>query len=223
MKTRILILLYFTIGLAFIIMAQLGWFIPGLILKSMIMPVLIIFYVVSIRGEFPRFHRFILAGFVFSWAGDILLELAQNNESFFMLGLIGFLLAQVMYLAAFISTPGPNAVFGYLLIPIVLYGFALVFFLYPDLGEMKIPVIVYAVVILSMLAGAVNRLEKVKRQSFFLVLTGAILFVLSDSTIAVNKFSYPFEGARVVIMTLYITGQYLIALGCIRQTESSPA
>ena len=115
----------------------------------------------------------------------------------FIPGLVFFLLAHLMYLWVFISTPGKNSVLSsrvYLLIPVLLFGIGLIVFLYNDLGEMRIPVIMYAVVILLMLSGAINRIEKVNRKSYWLVLAGAILFVISDSFIAINKFSMPFEG-----------------------------
>ena len=82
---------------------------------------------------------------------------------------------------------------------------------------MRLPVIVYAVVILTMLTGAINRIEKVKKESYFLVLAGAILFVISDSSIAVNKFSHQFDSSGMVIMSTYIVAQYLIVAGYISQ------
>jgi uncharacterized membrane protein YhhN len=83
---------------------------------------------------------------------------------------------------------------------------------------MRIPVIIYAVVILTMLAGAINRIEKVNRQSCIMVLAGAILFVISDSAIAVNKFSYQFESSEIVVMSTYVLAQFLIIKGYIRQS-----
>jgi uncharacterized membrane protein YhhN len=68
-----------------------------------------------------------------------------------------------------------------------------------------------------MLAGAINRIDKVKKKSFWLVLAGAILFVISDSAIAINKFSYKFEYSGLVIMSTYIVAQYLIVTGYINQ------
>jgi uncharacterized membrane protein YhhN len=68
-----------------------------------------------------------------------------------------------------------------------------------------------------MLAGAINRIDKVKKKSFWLVLAGAILFVISDSAIAINKFSYHFEYSGIVIMSAYIVAQYLIVTGYIEQ------
>jgi uncharacterized membrane protein YhhN len=99
----------------------------------------------------------------------------------------------------------------------MIFGIGLVSFLYGDLAEMKLPVIIYAIVILTMLSGAINRSEKVNQHSYWLVLAGAILFVISDSAIAVNKFSLPFESSGIVIMSTYILAQYLIVTGYIYQ------
>jgi len=76
---------------------------------------------------------------------------------------------------------------------------------------------VYSTFIIVMLAGAINRIEKVNHTSYYLVLTGAILFVLSDSAIAVNKFSYNFPYSGTVIMSTYVIAQYLIVTGYIKQ------
>jgi uncharacterized membrane protein YhhN len=92
-----------------------------------------------------------------------------------------------------------------------------VYYLYNDLAEMRLPVILYSIIILTMLAGAINRLEKVNRTSYYLILTGAILFVLSDSSIAINKFGHHFELSGTVIMSTYVIAQFLIILGYIRQ------
>lgn len=166
------------------------------------------------------FNRLILSAIVFSWLGDVTLQLQSRNDMFFMIGLSCFLIAQVMFLIAFFSTKGENILFFkkiYLIIPVILYGVIMVYILYNHLGDMKIPVIVYTIVILTMLTAAMNRQNKVNRQSYILVLVGAILFVLSDSMIALNKFVYPFILSRVVIMTSYILAEYLIAIGCLRQ------
>ena len=82
---------------------------------------------------------------------------------------------------------------------------------------MKIPVIIYTVVILTMLTSALNREKKVNRQSYILVLVGAILFVISDSIIAIDKFRYHFALSGIAIMSTYVTAQYFIAIGCLKQ------
>jgi uncharacterized membrane protein YhhN len=124
----------------------------------------------------------------------------------------------------FLLTPGKNSIVTnriWLLIPVIIYGLVLVFYLYNDLAEMRLPVIIYAAVILTMLSGALNRREKVNRKSYYLVLAGAILFVISDSSIAVNKFSHQFESSGIVIMATYVVAQYLIIAGYISQFRAS--
>jgi len=162
----------------------------------------------------------ILAALVFSWCGDVLLQLTRFNEFFFLAGLGSFLLAQVMYLIAFFSTPGKNIITGsgsWILLIVAAYGAVLIYYLWDGLGDMKIPVLIYAMVILTMLSAAIDRKGKVNRISFLLVLYGAILFVMSDSMIAINKFRYPFDLANIAIMLTYITAQYLIITGCLKQ------
>jgi uncharacterized membrane protein YhhN len=154
-----------------------------------------------------------LAGLFLSWAGDVILDLS------FVPGLTCFLVAHVMYLSVFLLSPGENMLFRryYLLIPVALYGVGLTWYLYNDLAEMRIPVILYTIIILAMLSAAINRLMKVNRPSYWLVFAGAILFVLSDSAIAVNKFTLPFNFSAIFIMSTYVIAQYLIITGYIRQ------
>ena len=215
-------ILYFAIGIAFIALETIGVVWTGIAIKSLIIPLLIWLYLRFTGGQWNRFHGLIVMGLVFSWMGDILLQLTQFRDIFFLVGLASFLVTQLLYTIAFFSTPGRNTLFFrkvYLLIPIVLYGWGILSLLSDGLGDMKGPVTIYTIVILSMLAASINREKKVNRQSFLLVFAGAVLFVLSDSMIAINRFTQPFELARIAIMSSYITAQYLIAVGCARQNN----
>jgi uncharacterized membrane protein YhhN len=62
-----------------------------------------------------------------------------------------------------------------------------------------------------MLCLAINFWLTQKTTKAKLALSGAILFVLSDSVIAVNKFSYEFFLAKLFILALYFTAQWRIA------------
>ena len=220
MKKYGIALLYFLAGICFIILQGHLTFTIDILIKALIIPLLIILLLFNINQESNRLHAFILAGLFFSWAGDVILEFADKNENLFVPGLVSFLLAHVMYIMVFVSTRGKNSFAGpgiLLLLPVLIYGVALVSFLYAGLGAMRLPVIVYAAVILTMLSAAINRKGKVNKKSYWLVLTGAILFVISDSVIAINKFSLGFQSAGIVIMATYILGQYLIVTGYIWQ------
>jgi uncharacterized membrane protein YhhN len=223
MKNRVISALYFLIGIIAIILLDQPSFYPGFIAKSLIIPSLMILIVVNFNLVANKLHLYLFAGLFFSWVGDMTLEFTRINEIFFVIGLICFLLAHLMYLVVFLKTPGKNIILtkkAYLLIPVIIYGIVLVTYLYNDLAEMRIPVILYAAVILSMLAAAINRKDKVNVASFYMVLAGAVLFVISDSTIAVNKFSHHFDFSGIVIMVTYIVAQYLIVSGYVCQFKN---
>jgi uncharacterized membrane protein YhhN len=223
MKNRVISALYFLIGIIAIILLDQPSFYPGFIAKSLIIPSLMILIVVNFNLVANKLHLYLFAGLFFSWVGDMTLEFTRINEIFFVIGLICFLLAHLMYLVVFLKTPGKNIILtkkAYLLIPVIIYGIVLVTYLYNDLAEMRIPVILYAAVILSMLAAAINRKDKVNVASFYMVLAGAVLFVISDSTIAVNKFSHHFDFSGIVIMATYIVAQYLIVSGYVCQFKN---
>ncbi len=212
--------LYFATGVAFIALEAYGAVWAGIAVKSLIIPMLIWLYLRFVLGQGNRFHSLIITALVCSWLGDVTLQLAQFNESFFLVGLGSFLITHLIYMIAFIMTPGQNILFFrkiFLLVPVVAYGWGILRLLKDGLGEMRLPVTLYTAVILGMLLAAINREKKVNRQSFLLVVAGAALFILSDSLIAVNKFVQSFELARTAIMSSYITAQYLIAVGCARQ------
>jgi uncharacterized membrane protein YhhN len=223
MKNTAISILYYSVGCICILLQDHTSFYPGFIAKALIIPLLMILFISNIKAIKTPMNSCMFAGLFFSWAGDVMLEFANNSTNMFILGLGSFLLAHVMYFIVFISTPGKNFIVTsrfLIIIPVIVYGLALVSFLYSDLGDMRVPVIAYAVVILTMLAGALNRKEKVTSQSYWLVLGGAVLFVISDSAIAINKFSHPFEFSGVVVMSTYIVAQYLIITGYIYQDRS---
>jgi uncharacterized membrane protein YhhN len=218
MKTKVLALVYFLTGILFIAFESSP--LPALILKALIIPLLMALFLVNIRLADNRLHIMLLAGLFFSWTGDVILEIPNSIGDLFIPGLVCFLLAHVMYLSVFLITGGENVIFGkrpYLLTPVIVYGAILIWYLYDGLGPMRLPVILYALVILSMLAGAVNLFGKVSRMSYRMILAGAILFVISDSTIAINKFHHHFEAASVAVMVTYLAAQFLIVTGYIRE------
>ena len=211
MKPRTIVLVYFLIGTLYTLINNRLPFGLAVILKGMIIPALIIYYLISVRRNI---NVPVLAALVLSWAGDVAIDFS------FIPGLAFFLLSQVMYIVVFSGIPGKSVVFFrkiYLLIPLVLFGSALVAILYKNLDGMKVPVIFYAAVILSMVAAAINRMDRVNRISYITVLCGAILFVISDSLIAINKFYTPFRYSGIAIMSTYIIAQYLIIYGIVKQ------
>ena len=222
MKTTILTFVYFIIGILFLIFENNPSYIPAFTLKALMIPVLAVIFLLNLRPESDFLHMLMLAGLFFSWAGDVSLEVPNQEADLFIPGLICFLLAHVMYLLTFFLTRGENFILRrglWLFLPVLIFGAGIIFYLHNDLGDMMIPVTIYTVVILSMLTGAINRIKKVNTVSYWLVLAGAILFLISDSGLAINKFGHPFQCSSIVIMSTYLLAQYFIVTGFIRQVR----
>lgn len=221
MKNSILSILYFLTAALFIIVRFQESFVPGFIFKALIIPVLMTLFLANEKVKGNRLNLFMLTGLLFSWGGDVLLEVPEEYGDFFIPGLLSFMIAQAMYLTIFFTTPGPNIIKKkpILVLPVLIYGAVLIYFLSPVLGMMKIPVLLYATIIMTMLCGAVNRYKKVNKVSYWLVLAGAILFVFSDSGIAFSKFIHPFGGSSLFIMSTYVAAQYLIVIGYLLQSR----
>lgn len=162
--------------------------------------------------------KWIMLALLFSWIGDVFLLFESRNSSFFLSGLSAFLIAHIFYIIFFhhVRTMEKIKSKPVLLIVVALYYAALITFLYPYLGDMKIAVPVYGIVISFMLLVALHMLYTANKPAGQMMAAGAILFVISDSILAVNKFYSPFEGAGIVIMLTYGLAQLLIVTGAIR-------
>lgn len=150
----------------------------------------------------------IIIGLLFSIMGDVWLMLPQD---YFVRGLVSFLVAHIFYIVAFLSIPTDTATF---LIRLPLFAVAGSVFLYlrPHLGKYRLPVMIYILVILGMGLFAPNRYYDYKDTGGILAVAGALLFMLSDSVLAVNKFAKPFPAAQAIILSTYFAAQWLIAL-----------
>ncbi|RYG13981.1 MAG: lysoplasmalogenase [Chitinophagaceae bacterium] len=173
----------------------------------------------NLRG---RFHKRIFTGLIFALAGDVFLMLQSGHASFFIYGLIAFLLCHIFYIRAFIldhkSNPYlKNSFFLWVVGALIIFCVGLFFYLQPFLGSMQFAVLFYAIIITFMAIMAVNRYGKVNLFSYKLVLYGALFFLLSDSALAVNKFAQPIPQAGVLIMATYMIAQYLIVYGTVER------
>ena len=156
-----------------------------------------------------RYATRILIGLVFSLIGDLLLEASPD---LFVPGLLAFLLAQVWYIAAFLGAT--RALKLWRLLPFAGWGIIVYAILLPNLGGMALPVGAYVIVICVMMwrASALEGGGTAARAA----LIGAVLFALSDTLIALNKFGAPIEGAHYWIIILYWLGQLGITLSARR-------
>jgi uncharacterized membrane protein YhhN len=154
----------------------------------------------------------------FCWAGDVLLLF--QGDTFFMAGLVSFLIGHVLYIVCYGQSQfadKTNELLGTqkvrFSLPVILYGTGLVVILFPVLGDLKIPVTIYAMVLMLMVVNALFRYGRTTPQSFLYVFVGAILFMFSDSMLAINRFLQSFAGAGALIMLTYCAAQFLIVEG----------
>ncbi|HMG89195.1 MAG TPA: lysoplasmalogenase [Chryseolinea sp.] len=187
--------------------------------KPMIMVTLGVYYLLS-AGEDRSFM--VLLAIIFSLAGDVSLMFDSVNSIYFMVGLVSFLISHVFYIIAYRqhqNSEQEDSLQGIQKLraafPIVLAGTGLVVILYPALGAMKFPVIVYALVLVVMVLNALFRLGRTSVVSFWFVFVGAMFFMVSDSLLAVNKFLEPLPHSGLLVMSTYISAQFLIIEGLI--------
>ncbi len=155
----------------------------------------------------PGYRALIALGILFSLGGDVFLMLPRDA---FVWGLASFLIAHLFYIAAYIARAGVQLNW-LLLAPFVLYGAALLYLLLPHAGAVRIPVILYAVVLMAMGWQATALWWALRDTAALLAMVGALLFIASDSILALDKFRAPIPQRDLLIMSTYYGALLLIA------------
>lgn len=157
-----------------------------------------------------------------SWLGDSFLMYETISSNYFLLGLVSFLTAHILYCVVFLKRWNKNAPGTYwvVLILLMLYGSVLFLQLKDNLGELLVPVIIYVSAILLMGITAFRRRKMVTSESFKLVFIGALFFIASDSILAINKFLSAVPYSHILVMGTYATAQFLITKGILMQESN---
>lgn len=155
------------------------------------------------------------AGMLASAAGDITLSLRISNS--FVAGLGFFLMAHLCYSLAFYLRQRTAATQCKMLLSVVfVYTITMAIIILPHTETFLIPVTFYLLVIclMTMLAA----LQSISKSVLF---SGAMLFMISDTFIALNKFvvSIPYSG--LIVMLTYYTAQGLLTAGVLHNVYST--
>lgn len=148
----------------------------------------------------PLYRELIVGALLLSTLGDICLMFA--GDRWFIGGLSSFLLAHLLFVGAFVqglpafAVPWP----AWLVIP---YGAVLLTYLLPRAGSLKVPVLVYCAAIFAMVIAAAARHAALDDAPSGCALIGAVLFVLSDSSLAIRQFRGPYPFAQPLILSTY--------------------
>lgn len=201
-----------------------NWFWLEVIAKPGVMVVLFIglFTSVGLNGPLLWFGM----GILFSMAGDVFLMISLDR--LFLAGLAAFLLAHVAYVIGF-NLPLPALTsWGVILAILIGFGGARVIrrilseAISKGQGRMRIPILLYSMVISLMLLSATMKLADLtwNAGAALLVSLGAFLFYLSDIILAWNKFVAPIQHGRIYNIAAYHLGQIVLIAGVIVQYRS---
>lgn len=195
----VLLAIVFAFDLAFIATDHSSW---RFFTKPLLLPLIIWFYFTYSKQDVFRINQWFLSGLILSFWGDVFLLFGWG----FMPGLGSFLLAHICYIVYFFKIKKKN-VWSWL--PFVfLYLGSFIYYIYPYLNEMKIPVVIYGITIATMLYFSISTYS-------LLLILGAILFVISDSVLAINMFVQHSTEKELVVMITYVLAQLMLVLGVV--------
>lgn len=159
----------------------------------------------------PAYYHRILAGLVFGLIGDVCLAIPGKRS--FRVGLFAFLAGHIFYIWAFAGLTRPGDWGSPVQAVILACSGGAFWWLRPHLGRMRIPVVVYLVVITLMLAGAwaVFRHTEIETAGRAFVWIGALCFYASDLFVARQRFVTEQYLNRLIGLPLYYAGQFLLA------------
>ena len=177
------------------------------VFKPLTTALIILFALLLPATAAASYKLLVVLGLLCSLAGDVFLMLPQDR---FIPGLVSFLIAHLFYIAAFTRGVGFDLAWWPLLL-YLLYGGVMLTLLWPRLGAMRVPVLVYMAVILIMGWQALARWLTLGTLAAGLAAVGALLFVISDSVLALDRFRGRFVMARLLVLSTYFAAQWLIA------------
>lgn len=155
-----------------------------------------------------RYRDLLSGAMVCSLVGDIELMLPGNH---FVTGLAAFLVAHLLFLAAFRREAGRlpqwTTVIGYAAV-----ATSLVLAIYPSLpAALRVPVIVYVVVISLMAAQSATWMVSRPSPASRSAAIGAAWFVVSDASLALDRFRLDIPARDLLVLGTYFVAQWFFA------------
>ena len=157
-------------------------------------------------------QRLLTVALLFSAAGDAILAIEGTN--LFVPALGSFLITHLLYAAIFVGLyrTAPFVLAGWrkaMMILAIVFAIGYLVVLWPNLGALAVPVLLYVCAIVTMTAFSF-------RVQPIIVPAGALLFMISDSLIAYEKFIRPAFWLSAAIWITYAMAQQMIVYGLIR-------
>ncbi|HEY9169517.1 MAG TPA: lysoplasmalogenase [Lutibacter sp.] len=155
-------------------------------------------------------NKWYATALIFSFFGDVFL--IYSGQFPFKIGLVSFLIAHILFIKIVMLRIKKVSFLRVLtvILPFGIFLFLLIFLLKNSLGELLVPVIIYGFTIATFgVVSLINYLETKSNKSLWMLI-GALVFMVSDSLLAINKFYNPAHILEVFVMITYVLAQYFI-------------
>ena len=159
-----------------------------------------------LKTEASSIRTILLFALFFSGCGDLLLAF-----DVFIFGVAAFLIAQLSYAVLFRQYWKGLYQRWPLSFVLLICIIVMLWLLLPKLGNLQLPVLVYLVAISAMGLLAVQ-----SSLSMRWAVLGALIFIISDSLIAINKFVYPLPFEGLLIMSTYYAAQFMLITSLVK-------
>ena len=176
------------------------------VFKPLIILSLIALYTFSVSNR----NKWYLLALIFSFLGDVFLLF--EGKLFFMIGLVSFLIAHILFIKIILGWLTKSSLYNVVgaFIPFLITFSGLIYVLKDSLNELLIPVIIYGITISMFGVVSLLNLLNTKTTKALWMFFGALVFITSDSILAINKFYFSKEIFEILVMVTYIVAQYLI-------------
>jgi uncharacterized membrane protein YhhN len=185
--------------------------------KLLLIPFLIIYFLSACKR---KINPLVLFGLIFSFIGDLFLT--RSGELFFLLGMFAFMGTHIgnslFFLQLQKKSKGKREGMVLAGVLLVIVSSVIFFVLQPYLGGFQWPILFYMLVIsiMAVLATGTARDAVIMDIAANCIIPGAILFVLSDSILAINKFLLHEPMADIPVMLTYGAAQYFLVKGFVK-------
>ncbi|NLR65166.1 lysoplasmalogenase [Chitinophaga varians] len=184
--------------------------------KPLLVPLLAVYFLTAGEAMPAKQKAWMYGAMLSCLLGDVLLMF----DHLFLSGLGCFLVGHIFYIIFFLTIrysnpPVPFCKYHWVFLnAAAVIGYIL--FLIPYLGNMLIPVIIYSLVISIMLQSVIHAFHFRYQRMAWYCLAGAVLFVLSDSLIALNRFYHPLPAGGQLVMLTYGLAQAGLVYGAVQ-------
>ena len=189
--------------------------------KPALMPLLALTAVVAAGGAQSKELRLLVIALLFGCVGDVFLIF--DGFLPFVFGMVAFLTGHIFYMCLFGGkswkgftwktwVPAIVAMAALTAVLIVLIGVN---------GAMLVPMCVYGFALMMLMFSGLSGAVRFGGCAWWTIFCGTVLFTFSDACIALGTFGHDFAGREVVIMVTYIAAQALLACGAIKLSKQA--